>query len=279
VNRKRAFWRRLLVVALLVLSLAMLTLYFRESEGGPVHRVQQAGMKMLAPLQYGTSRVAEPFRDAWNWVGDLFGAQSENGRLRKEVARLQALTAQQLKELQEYRELSNLDIVMEDEDEVFPDGVDFVTARVIARSTEAWYSTVTINAGSSDGVELYDPVVNEQRGLVGRVTSVTSDAAKVTLLTDQKSAVGAEVLPTEARGVVAGSMTGDMTMDLVDRSEKIERGQIVVTSGTSRTMKVRGIPIGVDDDVGEQAVELYQSVAVKPLVDFKKLEWVLVVRQ
>jgi len=279
VNRRRALWRRLLVVALLVLSLAMLTLYFRESEGGPVHRVQQAGMKVLSPLQYGTSRIAEPFRDAWNWVGDLFTAQSENARLRKEVAKLQALTAQQAKELQEYSELRNLTDVMEDEDKVFPEGVEFVTARVIARSTEAWYSTVTINVGSSDGLELYDPVVNEQRGLVGRVTSLTGDAAKVTLLTDQKSAVGAEVLPNEARGVVAGSMTGDMTMDLVDRSEKIERGQVVVTSGASKTLTVRGIPIGVVDDVGDQAVELYQSVAIRPLVDFKKLEWVLVVRQ
>jgi cell shape-determining protein MreC len=42
---------------------------------------------------------------------------------------------------------------------------------------------------------------------------------------------------------------------------------------------VRGIPIGVVDDVGEQEVELYQSVAIRPLVDFKKLEWVLVVKQ
>lgn len=278
-NRKRALWRRLLVAALLVLSLAMLTLYFRESEGGPAHRVQRAGLRLLAPLQSGASTVVAPFQDAWNWVGDLFTAQSENTRLRQEVAKLQALTARQLKQLREYQELQSLQIVMEDEDRVFPQGVEFIPARVIARSTEAWYSTVTINAGSGDGVAMYDPVVNEQRGLVGRVTAVSSGAAQVTLLTDQKSAVGAEILPNEARGVVAGSITGDMTMDLVDRSEKIERGQIIVTSGASKTLRVRGIPIGVVDDVGKQAVELYQSVAIKPLVDFKKLEWVLVVHQ
>jgi rod shape-determining protein MreC len=277
VNRKRALWRRLLVVALLVLSLAMLTLYFRESNSGPVHRVQRAGLKVLGPLQSGVSKVVAPFRDAWNWMGDLFSAQSQNKVLRKEVGKLQALVAHQLLLEQENRSLKQLLGVRDDE--VYPSGTSFVTARVIARPTEAWYSTVTINAGSAKGIELYDPVVNEQNGLVGRITAVTSNAAQVTLLTDQESAVGAQVLPGEARGLVAGSLTGDLTMDLVDRSEKILPGQVVVTSGTSKVLSIPGIPIGIVEDVGKQDVELYQSVYIKPLVDFKRLQWVLVVSQ
>jgi rod shape-determining protein MreC len=277
VNRKRALWRRLLVVALLVLSLAMLTLYFRESDSGPVHRVQRAGLKVLSPLQSGVSRVVEPFRDAWNWVGDLFSAQSQNKKLRKEVGKLQSLVAEQLMLQQENQRLKQLLDVRDDE--VFPKGATFVTARVIAQPTEAWYSRVTINAGSSRGVKLYDPVVNEQNGLVGRITEVSSSASQVTLLTDQESAVSAEVLPTEARGLVQGSLTGNLTMDLVDRSEKIVNGQLIVTSGTTQVQRIRGIPIGFVEDVGKQDVELYQSVSVKPLVDFKRLEWVLVVSQ
>jgi rod shape-determining protein MreC len=277
VNRKRALWRRLLVVALLVLSLAMLTLYFRESDSGPVHRVQRAGLKVLSPLQSGVSRVVEPFRDAWNWVGDLFSAQSQNKKLRKEVGKLQSLVAEQLMLQQENQRLKQVLDVRDDE--VFPEGATFVTARVIAQPTEAWYSRVTINAGSSRGVKLYDPVVNEQNGLVGRITEVSSSASQVTLLTDQESAVSAEVLPTEARGLVQGSLTGNLTMDLVDRSEKIVNGQLIVTSGTTQVQRIRGIPIGFVEDVGKQDVELYQSVSVKPLVDFKRLEWVLVVSQ
>ena len=58
---------------------------------------------------------------------------------------------------------------------MFPKGAKLVTARVIDRSTSAWYSTATINVGSGDGVQVYDPVVNGQ-GLVGRVTTVTANA-------------------------------------------------------------------------------------------------------
>jgi rod shape-determining protein MreC len=275
VNRKRALWRRLLVVALLVLSLAMLTLYFRESDSGPVHRVQRAGLKVLSPLQSGVSKVVEPFRDAWNWVGDLFGAQSENTKLRREVTKLESLLAEQLMLQRENQRLKGLLNVRKDE--IYPDGVTFVAARVIALPTEAWYSTVTVNAGSAKGVKLYDPVVNEQNGLVGRITAVSTNASQVTLITDQESAVGAEVLPNEARGLVVGSLTGDLTMDLVDRSEKLLPGQVVVTSGTSEAMRIAGIPIGIVEDVGRQDVELYQSVYIRPLVDLKRLDWVLVV--
>ena len=62
---------------------------------------------------------------------------------------------------------------------MFPKDVTMVTARVVDRSTSAWYSTAIINAGSSDGVDVYDPVVNGQ-GLVGRVTKVSANASQVT---------------------------------------------------------------------------------------------------
>ena len=77
---------------------------------------------------------------------------------------------------------------------MFPKDVQLVTARVVARSTSAWYSTATINAGSSDGVDVYDPVVNGQ-GLVGRVTKVNANAAQVLLVTDQQSFVDAMIEP------------------------------------------------------------------------------------
>ncbi len=63
---------------------------------------------------------------------------------------------------------------------------------MIARSTTAWYSTVTIDAGSAEGVQVNDAVVNGQ-GLVGRVSAVTPDASQVTLITDQESYVDAMV--------------------------------------------------------------------------------------
>jgi rod shape-determining protein MreC len=274
VNRRRVLRRRIVVAVLLLLSVALLTAYFRESDSGVAHSVQSGVISVVSPLQSGTATATKPFRDAWNWVGDLFSAKSQNKALKQEVQQLRAGLAQELTTQSENDELRAM--LQFQKDHVFPKGVTLVTARVVARSTSAWYSTATINAGSSVGVKVYDAVVNGQ-GLVGRVTKVTANAAQVMLVTDQQSFVDAMVEPGGAQGIVSGSVTGDVTLEYVDKNEKVEVGQDVVTSGRNGSIFVKGILIGTVESVGSQEVELYQSIAVKPSVDFRKLDIVSVI--
>ena len=266
------------MAVLLLLSVALLTAYFRESESGVAHDVQGAVLTVVSPLQSGTATATKPFRDAWNWVGDLFSAKSENKALQKEVQQLRAALSQELTTRSENEQLRAL--LDFQKDYVFPKGVTMVTARVVDRSTSAWYSTAIINAGSSDGVDIYDPVVNGQ-GLVGRVTKVSANAAQVLLVTDQESFVDAMIEPGSAvgsaQGIVSGSVTGDVTLEYVDKNEKVKVGQHVVTSGRNKSVFVRGIPVGQVESVSAQEVELYQSIAIKPFVDFRKLDMVMVV--
>lgn len=266
------------MAVLLLLSVALLTAYFRESDSGVAHSVQSGVMTVVSPLQSGTATAIKPFRDAWNWVGDLFSAKSQNKALKKEVEQLRAGLAQKLTVQNENEQLRAL--LDFEKDHVFPGDARLVTARIIDRSTSAWYSTATINAGSGDGVRVDDPVVNGQ-GLVGRVIRVTLNASQVMLVTDQESHVDAMIVPGSeegsAQGIVGGSVTGDVTLDYVDKSEKVKVGQDVVTSGRNGSIFVKGIPIGTVQSVGAQEVELYQSIAVKPFVDFRKLDIVAVV--
>jgi rod shape-determining protein MreC len=276
VNRRRVLRRRIVVAVLLLLSIGMLTLYFRESDSGATRQVQDVVLHVVAPLQNGTARATKPFRDAWNWTADLFSAKSENSRLRREVKELRAAVANELATQAQNEQMTGL-LQLQNE-HIFPRDSQLVSARVVARSTTAWYSTVTIDVGSASGVEVYDAVVNGD-GLVGRVTSVASSAAQVTLITDQQSYVDAMVLPGEASGLIAGSVTGDVTLEYVDKNEKIKVGQYVVTSGMKASIFTKGIPIGQVESVGSQDVELYQSVSVSPFVDFRKLDLVQVVLQ
>jgi rod shape-determining protein MreC len=276
VIRRRTLWRRLLVAGLVILSLAVFTLFFREQAGGALHGAQKAGASVLQPLETGVSKVIKPFRDAWNWVGGLFGARSENKRLRAELDALRKATTNQLEIQQENEQLRGLLKITKDP--IYPGGVTFVPTRVIARSTDVWYSTVTINAGTSQGVHIYDAVVNSA-GLVGRVTEVTDHAAEVTLLTDQSSWIDAEVMPGSTQGSVHGSVTGDISMEYVDKTASLKVGQIVATSGLNKSIFIHGIPIGVVENVGRQAVEIYQKVTVKPFVNVRQLDYVMVVHR
>ena len=117
------------MAVLLLLSVALLTAYFRESDSGVAHSVQGAVLTVVSPLQSGTATVTKPFRDAWNWVGDLFSAKSENKSLKKEVQQLRAGLAEELTTQAENDQLRAM--LQFQKDHVFPKGVTMVTARVI----------------------------------------------------------------------------------------------------------------------------------------------------
>jgi len=251
----------------------MLTLYFRDSTNSVLRGVQSVGLSVVRPLQSGTARATKPFRDAWNWVGDLFRAKSENKRLKKENAQLRQGVANSLATQAENKQLRGL--LAYQRGKIFRKGVKLVTARVIARSTNAWYSSVTIDVGRNSGVKLYDAVVNDQ-GLVGKVSALSSNVAQVQLITDQQSFVDAVVQTGGAQGILAGSVTGDLTLQYVDKSAKVQVGSFVLTSGLKSSIFVPGILIGIVTQVGQQDVELYQSISVQPVVDFHRLDLVMV---
>jgi rod shape-determining protein MreC len=276
VNRNRALRRRVIAAILLLLSVGMLTLFFRQPTNSALHTAQDAAMRVVRPLQAGTARVTKPFRDAWNWFGDLFAAKAQNKRLQKENTQLQqgVSNAAALKDQNDQL----LGLLGYKNGKIFPAGVRLATSRVIARSTSAWVSTVTIDLGSDDGVKLYDAVVNAQ-GLVGRVSAVRTHDSSVQLITDQQSFVDAVAEKGGAQGVLAGSVTGDLTLDYVDKSEKVQVGSYVLTSGMKGSVFVKGIPIGIVTQVGQQDVELFQSISVSPFVDFHRLDLVMVVLQ
>ena len=191
----RALRARLVAIVLVLISLALITVYFRESEEGTLHSAQRIGLSVAMPFEVAGERIARPFRDAWGWTADLIGAKEENARLKEEIDELRkdVVSAQTaVAENERIREL--LDFV---DGPKFPEGFDAVATRVVGRPSSAYDQEVLIAAGSSSEIQRNDPVVTED-GLVGLVTDVTSNGAKVTLLTDQSSAVSAMVLESGA---------------------------------------------------------------------------------
>jgi rod shape-determining protein MreC len=264
------------VLAVLVgLSIALLTAYFGESASGGLHAIQRGFLEAMAPLQEGASRALKPARDLTGWVGDVIDAKSENEDLENEVERLRAqLAASQTGE----RDIEQLRaLVGFNRSARFPDGYDHVGARVIGRSPTVWYSTITIDKGSDQEVHADQPVVNGD-GLVGRVSDVSSDAARVTLITDHTSGVSAQVVPNGANGLVKATVgnPSDLILDFVQKGRGVRKGATVVTSGwrSSRVESLfpRGIPIGSVTRVDSEERELYQRVHLRPFADLRQLD-------
>jgi rod shape-determining protein MreC len=278
VYRKQVRRRRAILVLLVVAALVLLSTQFSEREGGPLHSMQRAVASVFGPMEEGATRALKPARDLINWFDETFNARGENDDLRSELQQLRTQLAQAQSaegENKQLRELLSLDR------QGTLAGYTPVTARVIGRSPTVWYSTVTIDKGSSAGVTMNDPVVTGD-GLAGRITDVTRGTAVVTLITDDRSAVSARVLPNGPEGVAEPEVgdPSDLLLDFIDKSQPIHRGQILVTAGWSNgaisSAFPPGIPIGKvsETSVGEQ--QAYQRVHVTPYADIRGLDFIQV---
>jgi rod shape-determining protein MreC len=264
------------VLALLVgLSIALLTAYFGESASGGLHAIQRGFLQALAPLQEGASRALKPARDFVGWGGDVFDAKSENKKLRRQVRDLQGRLAQSEAGSRDARELRAL--VGFNRSSAFPEGYSPVSARVIARSPTVWYSTITIDKGSDQGLRVNQPVMSGA-GLVGKVSDVAPDAARVTLLTDHTSGVSGQVVPDGANGLVKATVgnPSDLLLDFVQKGRPVPKGATVITSGWRsshlESLFPRGIPIGAVTRSDSSERELYQRVHLRPFADLRNLD-------
>ncbi len=272
--------RRRLVVGVLVLaSLVLISMSFRSGESGPLTGVQSAGATVLRPFAVGLTRVAQPFRDGYEWADGLFTARDEAEKLREEnrLLRQQAIQSQfALQENQYLRTL--LDYI---DGPRFPSDFDPVVAEVTGRPPTAFAQAIVIAAGARDGVRLNDPVVTPD-GLVGLVTSVTSKLARVQLLTDEEAAASAIDLRTRATGIVrhARGTNETLVLDRVRKEDVIQRGDQIVTAGwragALSSLYPKGIPIGRVTSWGLTDTDLFQQVQVDPYVDFGSLDAVIV---
>jgi rod shape-determining protein MreC len=265
--------------ALLLVSLVLITVYFRESGGGALHSMQNAGATVLRPFQVGAERVARPFQDAYNWFRGLTNAKSErdqlrlaNDKLKRRVIRYKSAARENATLKRELRYVSG---------PRFPSSYVPVTAAVISKPPSQFEQKIVLDAGAANGVRYNSPVVTPD-GLVGRVTDVTHHTSQVTMLTDEDSAVSAVDLQTNAQGIVRHAQgAGDtLYLDRVPKQDPVRLGDAVITAGwqtgTLTSLYPRGIPIGKVSSVSRSDTSLYTFVQVTPLVDFNALDSAIV---
>ncbi len=266
---------------LVLVSLALITLHFRESDDGPLHAAQRIGVSVLMPFEVAGERISRPFRDGWGYVSDLLDAKSENERLKEENEELRRA---QIANQTAARQIERLEaIATYIGGPSFPTDFEPIVVTVVRRPPNPFTQQIMIAAGESDGIAKNAPVVTGD-GLVGVVTDVTDTSASVTLITDQNSAVTASISESGAWGIVkAGPSASALVLDQVEKDELVEKDDLVITAGwTTRKLESlfpEGIPIGVVESVGQQDVDLYKRVQVTPFVDFDSLSEVIVLKE
>ena len=262
---------RTVLAVLLAAAIVLITVDFRQPDGGPVDRLQRLAIAAFGPLQQGASTVVRPLAELGGGLAELGGLRRRNRELEAEVARLRAAERGYADVVEENRRLRGA-LGMAGRC-----GCRTVGASVVAGAGSNFQLSVTVDAGARQGVAR-DMAVLDADGLVGRVTQVTADYATVLLVTDPASGVAASLARTRAPGILKGTGSSLLAFQPVRAGTRVRRGDPVVTQGYQGGVFPAGLPVGVVERVDPAgSASLVPRVAVRPYADLASLDVVAVV--
>jgi rod shape-determining protein MreC len=270
--------RRAVLGLLVVVSLILLTAYFGESAGSPLHSVQRGVITVLSPVQEGASRALKPVRDLFGWFGDTARAKKERDQLKAQRDKLLEQVVGYQVAVDENEQLRRI-VALDDSNGL--DAYDKRTVRIIGRApNNLLRDTLQIDAGSGGGVRVGNPVL-AGGGLVGHVSTVASGTSIVTLITDPSSSVSVKVLGRRGEYGILKPSVGDpldLLVQLLPKRARIDPDAVVVTAG-SRSSRLESlyppnIPIGRVTNADPQELATEQQVHVAPIADLRHLDFV-----
>ena len=267
---KRLPTRSTVLIILILLSLAGLALDQNED----LQPIEDLALRFVVPIQGKLTSLAHSISDLTQTTRDIEELRRRNEDLQG-LADSLMIENVRLKEIESENETLRKLLGFTQANPTHSYKAAEVKGRVIGRDPSNFLSYLTIDSGSQQGIEKGMPVVTE-RGLVGRITDVGSNWAKVMLIIDPSSSVNALIQSSRATGVVEGQVGGSLVMKYIPQGETVNVNDIVLTSGLGGNFPKKLI-IGQVTAVQQRDIEMFQQADIRPTVDFNNLEIVLVI--
>lgn len=263
------YWLLILsLICVLFMGLSMIS----GKVGGPLRTIANY---TIVPMQKGLNSIGEWFSDLSKHMETMDELRTENKKLQAQLDEL-AITNNRLQqekyELERLQELYQLDQNYS--------SYKKIGAHITANDSGNWFNSFVIDKGKKDGVNV-DMNVMAGTGLVGIVTEVGPNWARVRSIIDDSSNISALLLSTSDKCIVSGDLTlmedGRIKFSkLANNDNEIQVGEQVVTSHISDKY-LEGILIGYISEVTVDANNLTRSGYITPAVDFQHLQEVLVI--
>ena len=265
---------RLLLVLLVAIAFALITVDIRGGESSPLDGARSAAAAVFGPVENGVASAVDPVgnaiaavRDSGDRSDKLTELERQNAQLKQELGSKDATRAR-AKELDKLLKTAATGQYR------------VKAAQVIAIGAAQGFSwTVTIDAGSSDGIQRDMTVLNGD-GLVGRVTTVGPSTSTVLLACDPDFTVGTRLEKTSELGFATGQGNRAMRVQLLNGKADVRQGDRLVTFGSSADKPfVPGVPVGKVVKVTPSSGNLTKTIEVQPFVGFTQLDIVGIVVQ
>lgn len=226
---------------------------------------------VVNPFIYYTSKTSGFFKGVWSGYINLVDVRKMNLDLKDKNDRMKMENSILREKVLEYERLKKL--------LNFKEAYSFqsVACNVVGRNVDGYLKYMIIDRGSDDGIEEKDPVISYE-GLVGSVSEVYKNTSRVDVILNVKNNASVMNKRTRAVGIIRGNGEGQLVVDYYDKLDKVEVNDEMITSGLGGVYP-KGIAVGVVSKVDERDTGLFQYIFVRPVVDFYKLENVLVLKR
>ncbi len=152
-----------------------------------------------------------------------------------------------------------------------------LVSRVVGKTIDPSGTTLFLDRGSADGIDIQDPAIVGEGILVGKIVALEVHSATLRLLNDPESKVAASILNEEKSiGLVEGGFGVSILMNNIPQHEHITVGDTVFTSGLEPTVP-RGLIIGTVESIEQVAYEPFQRAVLRPSIDLSKIYQVSVI--
>ena len=257
-----------------VLSVAMAVMSVFSANSSPL--VNLTGI-LVSPFRAGYTAVAAWFNDLQNYYKDTTDLLAENAALRQQIAK----DAETIREAEAAVEENKLLHQLLDLTRKRRDLTDFEACMVTEHAATNWTSSLTLNKGTSLGIEVGDCVIDARGALVGLVDEAGTNWSTVLTLVDTDTSLGAQVFRTKDLGVAQGDFAlmreGRLRLDYLPADCHLLAGDLVVTSGLNGYLP-SGLVIGSVEEVQMDDSGASSYAILAPDVDLDPLTEVFVIK-
>ncbi|MFA6097123.1 MAG: rod shape-determining protein MreC [Candidatus Paceibacterota bacterium] len=227
----------------------------------------------IAGALQGYSNDLYGFLDMISSIGTF---KEENSRIKKENYEL----TQKISMLAEAeRENEMLRKQLDFSDELCSSGtcLDWMMAKVIAKSPNSFEKYAIIDIGSDSGVKAGQAAVYSGGMLLGKITQVYEDTSRISLLTSSESSINVITQTSRSNGVVKGQYSTGVRLEMINQNEELKDGELIITSGLEDGIP-KGLLIGRASRIEESANKIFKEANVDLFLDFNKVEEVFIAK-
>lgn len=248
----------------------LLAVVFLSSRGGD-NPVKGATLWLASPFMKTFRIFSGGIQGFFHFLGSIGDLKDENEKLVKEN---QALSA----EIARLKDTAEENKVLRSEMGLVPKSkYDLEASFVIGQDALGSGSSIFIDKGKDKGIKEGMAAIVSDGILVGKISQVFPNTAKVALISDRENAAAAEVLESGAKGIIRGTYGLGAMMDMISQAEVVKEGDTAITSGLTGGVP-RGLLIGKIGQVKQSEDKLFQQATIFPSANFSSLKVVFIVK-